>query len=52
MTTDPKLVGHVERMLQSVNQAMDFVDGVDEHQFLNDAIRQHAVCMTLVVCGE
>ncbi len=49
---DPKLVGHLERMLYAVNQAISFLDGVDQDAFLADSIRQNAVCMSLVVCGE
>lgn len=39
-------------MLQATNHAIDFVNGLSEDQFLNDLVRQHAICMALVVCGE
>ncbi|MET3614716.1 uncharacterized protein with HEPN domain [Rhizobium aquaticum] len=52
MSVDPRLEGHLERMLQATNRAIEFVGGLTEDQFLRDSVRQHAVCMALVVCGE
>ena len=49
---DFKVVAHLERMLYAVNQAVSFLEDIDEDTFLADSIRQNAVCMSLVVCGE
>ncbi len=49
---DFRLVDHLERMLFAVNQAIGFVEDLDEDTFLADILRLNAVCMSLVVCGE
>ncbi len=49
---DFRLVDHLERMLFAVNQAISFLEDIDEEAFVADVIRLNAVCMSLVVCGE
>jgi uncharacterized protein with HEPN domain len=49
---DFRLIGHLERMLFAVKQAISFLEDIDDDAFLTDVIRQNAVCMSLVVCGE
>ena len=51
MNEDVRLDTHVAQMLESVELAMSYVDGLSQAEFVADRRTQHAAVLNLIVIG-
>lgn len=52
MSMTDRLPDYLEQMRQGSTDALTFVDGIDESQFMDDLRTQRAVVMSLMIVGE
>ena len=52
MSATDRLSDYLEQMKQGSTDALSFVDGMDEDQFMSDLRTQRAVVMCLMIVGE
>ena len=50
--TKPRLSDYLDHIRQAANEAMEFVQGMNRHAFLEDRRTQRAVIQCLTVIGE
>lgn len=50
--TEPRLHDYLAHMLQAVQDALSFVDGLSKPDFIADKRTQQAVIMSLLIVGE
>ena len=50
--SEPKDAAHIHDMLEALRLIRDLIDGEDEHAFLADKSKPHALAMFFVVLGE
>lgn len=52
MSAKDRLLSYLDQMKQGSTDALTFVDGMDEDQFMADLRTQRAVVMSLMIVGE
>ena len=52
MTAEDRLSDYIDQMKRGSTDALGFIEGLDEEQFLEDLRTQRTVVMSLMIVGE